>query len=180
MLFLRGPRSVGKVSKHEACHRNNLLTTGEWGMLWHEALTTVHAQSLTSGPRGLLTKEQRAASACRKVQLGEVTRARRCLTGTALALGSEPTFREMQSKRPQQIQRPRRVVGCELDPVQVDRKIIMKSLKRAPRGSGRCTYEHVRALLDVWTRSNCCSKQHPVWHRPQSLPRSGQLWQNHD
>ena len=115
----------------------NLFTTGEWGRLWHEVLSTVRAQSLTSGPRGPKTEEQRALAACRKVQLGEVTRARQCLTGAALTLESEATFQETQSKRPQQIQRPlpRRVVECEPNPVQVDRTIFMRSLKSTPKGS---------------------------------------------
>ena len=47
---------------------------------------------------------------------------------------------------------PRRVVECEPSQVQVDRKIFMRSLNSAPKGSspgpGGCTYEHLRALLD--------------------------------
>ena len=45
----------------------------------------------TRDPLKPLTSEQRAALACRKVQLGEVTRARQCLVGAALAPGNEAT-----------------------------------------------------------------------------------------
>ena len=73
------------------------------------------------GSRGPLTEEQRAASACRKVQFGEVTQARQCLTGRAPS-------REMPSHGPQQVQRPRRFVECEPDAVQVDRRIFTESV----------------------------------------------------
>ena len=49
MFFLRRSRSDGKVSKEEMCHRFILFTTGECDRLWHEVVTTVRAQSLTSG-----------------------------------------------------------------------------------------------------------------------------------
>ena len=153
MMFLRRSSSDGKVSKEEKCHRFNLFTSGEWGRLWQETLSTVRAQFPTRDPRKPLTSEQRAALACRKVQLGEVTRARQCLVGAALAPGTEATFREMQSQRPQHVQRPlrRRVVECEPEPVHVDRKIFMRSLKSAPKGSapGPGRGVHVRAFASI-------------------------------
>ena len=87
--------------------------------------------------------------------MGEVTRARQCLTGDALAPGNDATLQELQSRRPQEVQRdiPREVLESHPDvPVQLDRKIFMNSLKSAPRGSapgpGGWTYEHMRVLLD--------------------------------
>ena len=96
--------------------------------------------------------ERRGLAACRKVQMGEVTRARQCLTGAPLAPGTDDTLREL---RPETAQRaiPREVLEWEPEtPVQVDRKIFMKSSKTAPKGSspgpGGCTYKHLRVLLD--------------------------------
>ena len=48
---------------------------------------------------------------------------------------------------------PREVLEWEPEtPVQIDRKMFMKSLKTAPKGSspgpGGCTYEHLRVLLE--------------------------------
>ena len=57
--------------------------------------------------------EDRGKAACQKVKLGEITRARQCLTGAALAPGNDDTFDELQRKRPQEIQRelPAHVLG---------------------------------------------------------------------
>ena len=72
--------------------------------LLREAMIAVDAPNVR--PRsGTDSAEQRGPIACRKVQSGEVTRARRCLTGAALPPGTDVTFHEMQSRRPQQVQR---------------------------------------------------------------------------
>ena len=60
MMFLRRSSSDGEVSKEEMCHRFNLFTSGEWGRLWQETLSTVRAQFPTRDPRKPLTSEQRA------------------------------------------------------------------------------------------------------------------------
>ena len=77
------------------------------------------------------------------------------MTGATVAPGTDETFRALQSSRPQEVQRaiPRAVMEWEPEsPVQIDRKIFMKSLKTAPKGSspgpGGYTYEHLRVLLD--------------------------------
>ena len=100
---------------------------------------------------------RRADAACRKVQMGEVSRARQCLTGAALAPGSEATFTEMQSRRPQEVQCriPREILDFVPEsPIVVDRKIFLKSLKSAPRGAspgpGACVagqFRHIRSAL---------------------------------
>ena len=101
------------------------------------------------------TDKQKAEVACRKVRLGEVSRARHCLTGSPLAPGTDDTYRELQSKRPQHISRelPQSVREFSPDtPLALDRDAFLKSLKTAPRGSspgpGGCTYEHLRVLVD--------------------------------
>ena len=53
-----------------------------------------------SGP---LSAEQRLHMASQKVRLGEITRARQCLTGAPLAPGNDDTLNELQRKRPQEI-----------------------------------------------------------------------------
>ena len=116
----------------------------------HEASSVVHgSQSHTNNG------ERRALAAFRKVQAGEVTRARQCLTGASVAPGTDETFRALQS-RPQEVQRaiPRAVVEWEPEsPVQIDMKIFLQSLRTAPKGfsprPGGFTCEHLRVLLDV-------------------------------
>ena len=88
--------------------------------------------------------------------LCEVSRARQCLTGAALAPGIEETFQTMQNRRPQVATRPH-LSGGEREfhpeaPVSIDRKVFLQCLKSAPRGSSPgpfgCTYERWKMLLD--------------------------------
>ena len=87
--------------------------------------------------------------------MGEVSRARQCLTGATLAPGTQETLREVQNKRPQAAVRSLLedvLTYIAESPVKLDRQKFLKSLKSAPRGSspglGGCTYEHLRILLD--------------------------------
>ena len=126
---------------------------GQWAELLDEALrsTTVNV------PRNLSvdSAERRAGAAERKVMLGEVSRARQCLTEAALALGIEETFQSMENRRPQVATRPVSQEAREFHPeaaVSIDRKVFLQCLKSALQGSspgpGGCTYEHLRLLLD--------------------------------
>ena len=107
------------------------------------------------GRSTVMNPETRAKTACQRVRMGEVSRARQCLTGAALAPGTTETLAELQNKRPQEVLRPvpEEVLNCTPEqPVKLDRQKFFESLKSAPRGSspgpGACTYEHLRILLD--------------------------------
>ena len=152
--LLRRSAGTHRVSKEELLGRFDLFSREFWADLMHEA-QSLSNQRRVSHPVTVNADDQRAEAACRKVQLGEVSRARQCLTGAALAPGTDATFTEMQSKRPQEVLR--RILGAVLDfvpesPPEVDRKIFLKNLKSAPReaspGPGGCTYEHLRVVLD--------------------------------
>ena len=72
-------------------------------------------------------------------------RARQCLTGAALAPGTQETLHELQHRRPQVQQR---AVPEEI--LELDRSKVLANLRSAPRGSspGPGTYEHLKILLD--------------------------------
>ena len=151
--LLRCSSDSHRVPKPELCRRMDMFSQGAWGKLMREATASVSNEHRVSPSRG--SDQRRAEAACRKVQLGEVSRARQCLTGASLAPGTEATFREMQSRRPQEVQRPipREVLEFQpATPLVVDRKKFLTSPKSAPRGAspgpGGCTYEHLRILLD--------------------------------
>ena len=93
-----------RVPKLELCRRMDMFSQGAWEELMHEAFALVSNERCLS-PSGD-SDQRRAEAACHKAQLGEVSRARQCLTGASLAPGTEATFREMQSRRPQEVQRP--------------------------------------------------------------------------
>ena len=93
--------------------------------------------------------ERRAFAACRKVQAGEVTRARQCLTGASVAPGTDETFRALQV--------PTTTGGAKSHSARVwSGSPNHQSLKTAPKGSspgpGGYTYEHLRVLLDEVAR----------------------------
>ena len=85
--LLRRVPGQSHVSKDELHARFNEFGDGQWAELLDEALqpTTVNV------PRSMSvdSAERRAEAAERKVMLGEVSRARQCLTGAALAPGTE-------------------------------------------------------------------------------------------
>ena len=68
------------------------------------------------------------------------------MTGAALAPWSEATFQEMQSKRPQQIQRP--LHRMRTQPSASGSENLDGKFEESSPGRGGCTYEHLRALLD--------------------------------
>ena len=118
MLLLHRPGGDGKVSKPELCRRLDLFVEDNWEVLWRDVVRVVGAPVHTHRDA-----EWRSLAACRKVQMGEVTRARHCFTGAALAPGTDDTLRELQSRRPETVQRaiPLEVLEWEPEtPVQID------------------------------------------------------------
>ena len=64
----------------------DLFAEGRWEILVDEAVACV---TLPTPKREALTDKLKAELACGKVRLGEVSRARQCLTGSLVALGTE-------------------------------------------------------------------------------------------
>ena len=155
VMLLRKPRGQGKVGRDELSHRFDKFARGQWATMLQEAQVASRQEGQAQRLRTEDTPGRRAEAACQKVKLGEVSRARMCLTGASLAPGTEETYDAMQNRRPQEVVRniPQNILEFELDtPVQVDQKVFLKCLKNAPRGSspgpGGCTHEHLRILVD--------------------------------
>ena len=154
LLLFRRPGNERNVSKEELRRRFDLFTNGMWEILVDEAVATlpVPVKPRSEAP---LSTEQRGEKAAQKVQLGEITRARQCLTGATPAPGNDNTFNELQRKRPQEVVRelPEHVRAFTPEtPLVFNKEILLKSLKTSPRGSspgpGGCTYEHLKVLMD--------------------------------
>ena len=88
--LLRKPPSQGRVGKSELSERFEAFTRGHWGAL-HLAAIRDASQTRVPETSGHQTPEQRARAACQKVRVGEVSRARQCLTGACLAPKCEET-----------------------------------------------------------------------------------------
>ena len=154
LLLFRRPVHERNVSKEDLRRRFDLFTNGAWEILVDEAVATlpVPVKPRSEAP---LSSEHRGEKAAQKVRLGEITRARQCLTGAPLAPGNDNTFNELQRKRPQEVVRelPEHVRAFTPEtPLVVNKEILLKSLKSSPRGSspgpGGCTYEHLKVLMD--------------------------------
>ena len=170
-MLLRRSQGQRNVGKDELCARFDKFGAGQWVELLDEAQHSVassHPNS-TGGHNG---------TASRKVKVGEVSRARQCLTGATLAPSTEDTFHRMQSRRPQVETRalPQEVHDFQPDtPLTVDRKVFLHCLKSTPRGAspgpGRW---HSRAseVSKTMTPSNFSWKQSRVWRGPASLWKS--------
>ena len=148
--LLQRPQGQVRVGKAELCDRFDKFGDGQWSTLNEAACQQASKSDPKRQDRPEPNLEERAHAALQKIQQGEVSRARQCLTGAALATGTEATFLEMQSKQPQIASReiPQAVLDFEPEePVTLDRKILLSSLKSSPRGSspgpGGCTYEHL-------------------------------------
>ena len=152
VFLLRRPASSGHVSREDLSDRFDKFTQGEWLALYNDAiLSDQKVGSRASAP----TLAAIGRAACQKVQLGEVSRARQCLTGASVAQGNEEAFRAMQDRRPQEVVKeiPADVLNFQPEtPVVLDRSILLKSLHTARRGSspgpGGYAYEHFKALMD--------------------------------
>ena len=99
------------VSKPKLCRRLDLFAEGNWEVLRRDVVRVAGALMHTH----TRVVERRCLTACRKVQTGEVTRTRQCLTDVALAPETDHALRELQSRRPETIQRviPREVLEWE-------------------------------------------------------------------
>ena len=144
LLLLRRPGNERKVSKEDLRRWFDCSRMGRgrfwWTKLWQTLPVPVKPRS-----EGGLSAEQRRQKAAQKVLMGEITRARQCLTGAP----------SVQRKRPQEVVRElsEHVRAFALDtPLALSKKILLKSLKSSPRGSspgpGGRTYEHLKVLMD--------------------------------
>ena len=122
--LFRKTSSRGRVGKTELSERFDAFTRGHRGAL-HSAKARDVSCSCASDASGHRTPEQKARAACQEVRVGEVSRARQCLTGACLAPKCEEPFRELQAWRLQFQRRelPPEVLEFEPEtPVELDRR----------------------------------------------------------
>ena len=134
------------------------FTQGRWTVLLQDALSSAvtgkraSAADVSSAEHD---NKRRAAAAERSVRLGEVSRARQCLTGAALAPGTDETFRGLQERRPKESGELGDDVRSFVPeaPLALDRDLFTDALRSSSKGSspgpGGCTYELLRVLLDA-------------------------------
>ena len=88
------------MGKTELTNRFEKFAAGQWEAWFQEAVDATRSDK----PRvPVEMTEARAQAACQKVRLGQVSRARQCLIGAALAEGNDHTFRQLQDRRPQEV-----------------------------------------------------------------------------
>ena len=86
-LLLHRRVNKSTIIKEVLYRRFDLFGVGAWDTLVDEAVASIPQARPTA--RRLWNMEDREKAACQKVKLGEITRARQCLTGAALAPGND-------------------------------------------------------------------------------------------
>ena len=142
-MLLHRPHQRGGLGRQELLRRFDMFATGAWAELLDEA-----RRSCIRPPKPRArSSEERAAAAYAKVQLGEISRARHCLTGAALAPCTEGIFQQLQAKHPQGMHRPLSEAVHDFvprEPAALDRGMFMQSLRTAPsRLLARARWVHI-------------------------------------
>ena len=84
------------------CSKDVIFLSKAWGDVMREARSSLNERQIRSHSDRNSEKKRWAEAACPKIQLGEVSRARQCLTSASLAPRSDATRAEMQSRQLQE------------------------------------------------------------------------------
>ena len=152
IMLLRRTKHSGTIGRDELAQRVEDFNRGRWT----DFLPEVQQSDLRSGYTECVDDQvRRGAAAMRRVQRGQVSRARHELTGAPLAPKTPETRAELQGRRPQVRQSliPQEIVDYQpASPLQLDSNIFTKCLRKAPAGSspgpGGCTNEMLKVCLD--------------------------------
>ena len=144
----------GKAGKQVPTDRFNRFEEGDWVQLIAEARSPGVGGARSPGHD---SERRRLGAACASVRMGEASRARQQLVGSALAPGTAATLAELRdpARRPPALEVPLSDETREFmppEPVHLDRKLLSDNLRSAPRGSSGCLsgtrYEHLKVILD--------------------------------
>ena len=108
-------QSHSRVGKAELCDRFDRFNSNHWDRVHEAARRQASKWDSRNGDRPDPNVDERARAAWKKIQLGEVSRARHCLTGP-LDLATEATFSEMQNKRPRVASRETHQAVLDFEP----------------------------------------------------------------
>ena len=170
--FLRRPQSKGRVGKAVLSKRFDQFENGQRATLHEEAERGVlgfhkchHAMTL----------EQKAKAAEQRVREGEVSRARQCLTGAALARGNDATFQEMQSDRCRKKFLILSGHSCSIGSKHISdesekcaSRIFIRTWRLDVRASERITGQHRHVRVAVVCLQQFVPGQDPTRHRRSS------------
>ena len=147
---LRNTRSVGRS---KLAQRVEDFDAGRWSELLNEARREVVrvGEPHCKGDE----KARRVAAAQRRVERGQISRARQELTGASLAPKNDDTLTELRSKRPLEVQSPIPLLVLDFVPeceLKLDPKVFAICFRTAPCGSspgpGGRTYEMLKVCLN--------------------------------
>ena len=154
-MLLHRPGHKGKAGKQVLTDRFNRFDEGDWVQLIAEARSSGVGGARSPGHDD--SEQRRLEAACASVRMGEASRARQQLVGSALAPGTAATLAELRdpARRPPAPEVPLSDETQEFmppEPVHLDRKLLLDNLRSAPRGSSvglsGTRYEHLKSVLD--------------------------------
>ena len=153
IVLLHRPKHGGTVGRDELAQRADDFSVGRWADL-------ISAATQQGGMRGFPEKvgdekRRRGMAAQRRVERGQVSRARHELTGAALAPRTNETLGELRGRRPQERESPIPEGVQDFFPEHhliLDASRFAKCLQTAPSGSspgpGGCTNEILKVCLE--------------------------------
>ena len=154
-VLLHRPRGAGSVGRSELAQWFEDYQQGRWADLVRRGLGTVDEHRSKSHSTDESEEQRRGRAALKRVQQGQVSRARQELTGAPLAPRDENTLNELRRRRPQGRLRDIPADALEFHPereLKLDAKIFAECLRNAPTGCspgpGGCSNEILKVCLD--------------------------------
>ena len=100
-MLLHRPRGAGSVGRSELAHRFEDYQQGRWNNLVRRGLGTVDEHRSKSHSTNESEEQRRGRAVLKRVQQGQVSRARQELTGP-VAHRDENTLNELRRRRPKE------------------------------------------------------------------------------
>ena len=100
-MLLQRPQGAGSVGRSELAQRFKDYQQGRWADLVRRGLEMVDEHRSKSHRTNESGEQRRGRAALKRVQQGQVSRARQELTGAPLAPRDENTLNELRRRRPQ-------------------------------------------------------------------------------
>ena len=156
LMLLHRPRGTGSLGRDELARRAELFAEGRWVELIERARQCATPIFGTKPELDEGQEQQRRGNAAqRRIQQGQVSRARHELTGATLAPRTRATLDKLKQRRPQEQRReiPQPVLDFNPDvPLSLNKELFVSALRSSLSGSaagpGGCTNEMLRVCLD--------------------------------
>ena len=162
LMLLHRPRGTGSLGRDELARRAELFAEGRWVELIERARQCATPISMTKPELDEGQEQQRRGNAAqRRIQQGQVSRARHELTGATLAPRTRATLDELQQRRllEQRREIPQPVLDFNPDvPLSLNKELFVSALRSSPSGALQVQEDaRTKCSVSVWMTHMCFS-----------------------